>query len=147
MSQINFELKELKCREDIYRTYEIYRHCMYMPTEDKFKRKTNDFLGCGARFFTCSYQNNPGGVIAVSFAENYGIEILGISVAPSLRGKGIGSYMIKTIAEAYKPTYIYAETDKAAVDFYKKNGFTVTESVETYGSKTIIRYKCELPVT
>ena len=37
-------LIELTHKNDILQTYEIYKHCMFMPTEEKFNKKVEQFL-------------------------------------------------------------------------------------------------------
>jgi ribosomal protein S18 acetylase RimI-like enzyme len=82
--------------------------------------------------------------MVVSFIEEKIIEIIGIAVDVSARGKGVGSYMINQIVKYYGLISVYAETDNDAVGFYLKNNFSVTEFYETYGDETVLRYKCEL---
>ena len=81
--------------------------------------------------------------MAVSFMEQKNVEILGIAVELSARGKGIGSYMIKQVIDNYDLSAVYAETDQDAVGFYRNIGFCVLEFSETYDEETVIRYKCE----
>ncbi|WP_312502363.1 GNAT family N-acetyltransferase, partial [Bacillus luti] len=69
-----------------------------------------------------------------------GIEIIGankarichIAVAPQYRHKGIALRMIRKIIVMHQLTYIEAETDKEAVEFYKKIGFQVKSLGEKY---------------
>lgn len=53
-------------------------------------------------------------------------EIKHIAVSSEERGMGIGSKMINFINEHYSRITIVAETDKDAVEFYRKIGFKVT---------------------
>ena len=138
-------LIELTHKNDILQTYEIYKHCMFMPTEEKFNKKVEQFLNNNSvKIFACFSHGKIVGVMAVSFIEQKKVEILGIAVDLSARGKGIGSYMINQIVKYYGLIYVYAETDNDAVGFYLKNNFSVTEFYETYGDETVLRYKCEL---
>ena len=82
--------------------------------------------------------------MVVSFKEQKKIEIIGIAVDVSARGKGIGSYMINQVINNYGLLFVYAETDNDAVGFYQKNGFDIMEFSETYDGATVVRYKCEL---
>ena len=116
-----------------------------MPTEEKFNKKVEQFLNNNSvKIFACFSHGKIVGVMAVSFNEQKEVEILGIAVDLSARGKGIGSYMINQIVTDYGLTFVYAETDNDAVGFYQKNGFSITEFYETYGDETVLRYKCEL---
>ena len=60
------------------------------------------------------------------------IEIVHIAVALEYRGTGIGKKMIQQISQQLNPTRIKAETDKDAVDFYKRCGFSITSLGEKY---------------
>ena len=138
-------LRELTFENEVLQTYEIYKHCMFMPTEEKFNIKVNQYLNDNSvKILACFNQGEIVGVIVISFSEQRKIEIIGIAVELSARGKGIGSYMINQIVKYYGLISVYAETDNDAVGFYLKNNFSVTEFYETYGDETVLRYKCEL---
>ena len=142
---MELKLIELTHKNEVCKTYEIYKHCMFMPTEEKFNKKIDQFLNDNSiKIFACFNQVEIEGVIVVSFVEQSKIEIIGIAVDLSARGKGIGSYMINKIVNDYSLISVYAETDNDAVGFYLKNNFSVTEFYETYGDETVLRYKCEL---
>ena len=118
---------------------------MFLPTEEKFNKKIDQFLNDNSiKIFACLNEGEIEGVIVVCFVEQSKIEIMGIAVGLSARGKGIGSYMINQIVKYYGLISVYAETDNDAVGFYLKNNFSVTEFCETYGDETVLRYKCEL---
>ena len=115
-----------------------------MPTEEKFSIKAGQFLADNAvKIFACCNQDMIEGVIVVFFAEQHKIEIVGIAVDLSARGKGIGSYMINQVIKDYGLRSVYAEKDDDAVGFYRKDGFSITEFPKTYGDETVIRHKCE----
>ena len=142
---MELKLIELTHKNDVCKTYEIYKHCMFLPTVEKFNKKVEQFLNNNSvKIFACFNQGEIVGVIVISFSEQRKIEIIGIAVDASVRGKGIGSYMINQIVTYYGLTSVYAETDNDAVGFYLKNNFSVTEFYETYGNETVLRYKCEL---
>lgn len=139
------KLIELTQRNEVCQIYGIYKHCMFMPSEEKFSIKADQFLNDNSvKIFACCNQDMIEGVIVVFFAEQHIIEVVGIAVALSARGKGIGSYMINQVIKDYGLLSVSAETDKDAVGFYRKNGFSITEFHATYGNETVIRYKCEL---
>ena len=142
---MELELIELTHKNEVCKTYEIYKHCMFMPTEEKFNKKIDQFLNDNSiKIFTCFSHGKIVGVMAVSFIEQKKVEILGIAVDLSARGKGIGSYMINQIVNDYSLISVYAETDNDSVVFYQKNDFSITEFYETYDGETVVRYKCEL---
>ena len=142
---MNLKLRELTLKNEILQTYGIYKHCMFMPTKEKFNNKVDLFLNDNSvKIFACFEQDEVLGVMVVSFIEQKKIEIIGIAVNSSVRGKGIGSYMISQVVNDYGLLSVYAETDNDAVGFYQKKNFSVTEFYETYGDETVLRYKCEL---
>ena len=139
------KLIELTNKDEVCRTYEIYKHCMFMPTEEKFDKKIDLFLNDNSvKIFAYLNQGKIIGVMVVSFIEEKKIEIIGIAVEVSARGKGVGSYMINQVVNNYGLLSVCAETDNDAVGFYQKNGFNIIEFSETYGAETVVRYKCEL---
>lgn len=141
---MELKLIELTNRNEICKTYDIYKHCMFMPTEDKFNKKIDQFLNDNSiKIFACFNQDIIEGVIAIFFVEKNQIAIEGIAVDLSTRSNGIGSYMIKQVINKYNLLSVYAETDNDAVGFYQKNGFSIKEFAETYDEERVVRYKCE----
>ena len=144
MSILKLQLTELINKHGFGNAYDIYKYCMFMPTEEKFKKKIYQFSTDNSiKIFVCSHQGKVVGVIVVSFVEQYKVEIVGIAVDIAFRNRGIGSYMINCLCNDYSLISIYAETDKDAVGFYIKNSFKITAFSENYDGETIIRYKCE----
>ena len=142
---MELDLIELTGKKEICETYDIYKACMYMPTEEKFNKKIEAFLNDDSvKIFVCLYQKEIKGMVVVSFLERPKIEIIGIAVDSKARTKGIGSYMINCLVDAYGLVLVLAETDDDAVGFYRKNGFAITEIVKTYDGETVVRYQCEL---
>ena len=142
---MNLKLRELTLENEILQTYGIYKHCMFMPTEAKFNNKVDLFLNNNSvKIFACFEQDKILGVMAVSFIEQKKIEIIGIAVDVSARGKGIGSYMINQVLNNYGLLSVYAETDNDSVGFYRNNDFSIVEFSEIYGDEPVVRYKCEL---
>ncbi|MDA1533175.1 MULTISPECIES: GNAT family N-acetyltransferase [Bacillus cereus group] len=79
-----------------------------------------------------------------------GIEIIGakkarichIAVVPQYRHNGMAVQMIKEVVRMYQLTYIEAETDDEAVEFYKNIGFQIKSLGEKYPG--IERFHCYL---
>ena len=114
-------------------------------TYDTIEIEKNDTVNdIFVKIFACFEQDKIVGIMVVSFKEQKNIEIIGIAVDVSARGKGIGSYMINQVINNYGLLSVYAETDNDAVGFYRKNGFNIMEFSETYDGATVVRYKCEL---
>ena len=142
---MDLKLRELTLKNEILQTYEIYKRCMFMPTEEKFNNKVDLFLNDNSvKIFACFEQDKILGVMVVSFIEQKKIEIIGIAVNSSVRGKGIGSYMINQVVNDYGLLSVYAETDNDSVGFYRNNDFSIVEFSEIYGGEPVVRYKCEL---
>ena len=145
---MNLKLRELTLKNEILQTYGIYKHCMFMPTKEKFNNKVDLFLNDNSiKIFACFEQDEQDevlGVMVVSFIEQKKIEIIGIAVNSSVRGKGIGSYMVNQVVNDYGLLSVYAETDNDSVGFYRNNDFSIVEFSEIYGDEPVVRYKCEL---
>ena len=142
---MDLKLRELTLKNEILQTYEIYKHCMFIPTEEKFNNKVDLFLNDNSvKIFACFEQDEVLGIMVVSFIEQKKIEIIGIAVNSSVRGKGIGSYMINQVVNDYGLLSVYAETDDDSVGFYRNNDFSIVEFSEIYGDEPVVRYKCKL---
>ncbi len=143
---MELELIELTDKNEILKTYDIYKYCMFMPTKEKFNNKIDKFF-CEKtiKFFACLQQDKIKGVISVSFTEQDKVEILGIAVDASTRSKGIGSFMINKLVSDYALTFVLAITDDDAVEFYLKCGFGITKFSKTHNDgETVVHYRCEL---
>ncbi|MGE6848528.1 GNAT family N-acetyltransferase [Bacillus tropicus] len=65
-----------------------------------------------------------------------------IAVVPQYRHNGMAVQMIKEVVRMYQLTYIEAETDDEAVEFYKNIGFQIKSLGEKYPG--IERFHCYL---
>ena len=145
MHAIQLSLTEFTDKTDILQTYDIYKHCMYMPTKEKFCKKAADFQNDQTiRIFACFMQMQLVGIIVLSLDGYNRAEIVGIAVDPKHRHQGIGSFMLNRVQKKLRITSLYAETDQDAVDFYRKNSFRITAFSRHYNDKTVTRYQCEL---
>ncbi|MHC2835918.1 GNAT family N-acetyltransferase [Bacillus sp. F9_6S_D1_P_5] len=96
------------------------------------------------------YGRNKGTFYKFEETACIGIEIIGankarichIAVVPQYRHKGIALQMIKEVVRIHQLTYVEAETDKEAVEFYMKSGFQVKSLEEKYPG--IERFHCYL---
>ena len=65
---MELELIELTAKNEVCKTYDIYKHCMFMPTEEKFNKQIDQFLNDNSvKIFACFNQDKIEGVIAISF--------------------------------------------------------------------------------
>ncbi len=137
-------LNKLSTKAEILDTYEIYKHCMYMPSPDKFNKHVDLWLkDNNIKVFAFLDARQIKGVIVLSFLEQNKAKIIGIAVDETAQNKGIGTYMINTVINEFNLSFLYAETDKDAVGFYRKNGFKILEFCENLNGETVTRYKCE----
>ncbi|MGE6539177.1 GNAT family N-acetyltransferase [Bacillus luti] len=96
------------------------------------------------------YQANEGTLYNYEEKACIGIEVIGgskvrichIAVMPKYRHRGIALRMINEIVRVHQLTYIEAETDDEAVEFYKKSGFEIKSLGEKYPG--IERFHCYL---
>lgn len=139
------EFKQLTESINSEETYEIFKHCMYMPTKKKYDLKVDGWL-CNENIKVYGYfeERHIKGIIVISLEGNDVAEILGISVDTKYRNCRIGSYMIKQIVGIYSLKSLMAETDDEAVEFYRKNGFEIREDIKIYNGEESVRYVCEL---
>lgn len=137
-------LDELTHMAEASGLYEIYRHCMFLPTREKFDKKIALFLrDDSVKILVCRSHGKAVGVIVLSFAAPGSMEIAGIAVDPAARGQGVGSHMIRQAVRRYRPRHVCAETDDDAVGFYRKNGFRAAAFSEMRGGEAAVRYRCE----
>ena len=55
---MDLKLRELTLKNEILQVYEIYKHCMFMPTEEKFNNKVDLFLNdIFVKIFACFEQD------------------------------------------------------------------------------------------
>ena len=125
--------------------YNIYSACMYEPTFDKFKLKTeqmqNDSSVC---VYGYSLNEKIIGVISTRETDKT-IEIIGIAVDIKERHSGVGTKLIDYVRDKSKKSII-AETDSGAVMFYKKYGFNIEEKIVSKSNISYSRYICALNI-
>lgn len=66
--------------------------------------------------------------------------LLHIAVAPAVRRRGLGRYLLEYVVCAEGLSRLEAETDDDAVGFYRRCGFDVVSLGEKYPGVT--RYQC-----
>ncbi len=96
------------------------------------------------------YERNKATLHRYEEKAGIGIEIIGakkarichIAVVPQYRHNGLAVQMIKEVVRMYQLTYIEAETDDEAVEFYKNIGFQIKSLGEKYPG--IERFHCYL---
>ncbi|TMU87038.1 GNAT family N-acetyltransferase [Bacillus sp. BHET2] len=94
--------------------------------------------------FALEHEGEMVGCIGVEFIGLTTCEIKHLAVSPRVRGRGMASEMIQNIIDMHKVTNVLAETDKDAVLFYQKFGFTIISLGEKYPG--VERFLCEYSI-
>ncbi|MBE6897852.1 MAG: GNAT family N-acetyltransferase [Ruminococcaceae bacterium] len=140
---MQIELLELTTQNELLPLYNVYKGCMYLPNEDKYREKVQSWLmDDWIRIFACVHGSKRKSLLVLKFTSTDQAEIIGISVEEGSRNQGIGSFMIREIQLRFPNIKLNAETDRDAVVFYKKNGFQITEIQKNYNGETVTRYLC-----
>lgn len=87
-------------------------------------------------------ESEVAGCIGLEFLSPKRCEIKHIAVSLDHRGIGIGSKMISFVLEKHSLSFMFAETDKDAVNFYENYGFKITSLGEKYPG--VERFRCIL---
>lgn len=117
--------------------YEIYAACMYLPTPQKYRALTDEYLSDpDVRCFGAFEDGNLTGILIVRSGE-----ILGIAVHSGKRTQGVGRALIQHALHSFST--LAAETDSEAVDFYRRCGFKCTAFERIFPNGSCIRYKCK----
>ncbi|WP_102027774.1 GNAT family N-acetyltransferase [Salirhabdus sp. Marseille-P4669] len=113
----------------------------FATSEKYVEQECELYIQSSARkLYGYEFEDQVVGCIGIEFISPSYCEIKHIAVSPNLRGKGIGSKMIRFIMEEYSLSIMTAETDKDAVNFYKKIGFKITSLGEKYPG--VERFQC-----
>ena len=111
------------------------------PDEERVKRVLEQYNNDESRILFGKIKNNElVGIIGVIWLSKCEVELKHISVKSSNRRQGVGKEMINEFIEENHIKRVEVETDKNAVDFYKKIGFNITSLGEKYPG--VERFKC-----
>ena len=115
---------------------------VFNPTPDRLLSRAEKYQADDkTSVYAYSKSGEYKGIIVFKIEDNTA-EILDIAVKSEYKGKGIGSMLIDYIFSKFAVSKITAETDDDAIGFYKKYGFTVTDTKVNHDTK---RYVCEYP--
>ena len=114
---------------------------IYNPTPERLKHRAEKYSADKNIFvYACKKDGIYVGIVVFG-TKNDTAEILDIAVKPEYRKNGIGKRLVEFILNQFPVDTITAETDKDAIGFYKKCGFTITSVGEVCGTE---RYFCQL---
>ena len=80
------------------------------------------------------------GCIGLALGADGSAVVQHIAVAPAAQRQGLGRSLIESVAALYELTGLSAETDRDAVDFYRRCGFDVASLGEIYPGTE--RFRC-----
>ena len=136
--------RELTEWEELAGGYAVFCHCLYQPTKEKYFQKAEGWLQDERiKVYAAVEENRLLGMIVLCI-QGQQAEIVGISVCPQERHRGIGSWLIEWAMQKYNLTSLTAQTDGEAVGLYRKVGFTTKEERVQYGTQSVLRYRCLL---
>lgn len=106
---------------------------VYRPTAERLAQICERYrTEPGWRMLGCRSGEEIVGCLGLSFGPADQATIRHISVAPDRRERGIGSAMIRYTVATFALIHLSAETDRDAVEFYRKCGFAVQSLGELY---------------
>lgn len=117
----------------------LLKPSVFKPTPEKLKvRAEKYFNNPNTYIYAC---RDGGKYIGIVVLEVVGTNatVLDIAVDEACRKQGIGSALLSFILENFNISELTAETDDDAVGFYKKFGFSITETKTVYDVR---RYLC-----
>ncbi|KOP68493.1 GNAT family N-acetyltransferase [Paenibacillus lautus] len=132
-------LMDYKDRKEIIN---LLAECMYPDNKrviQEYERYKND----KSRILLGRMENHElVGLIGIIYQTDYEIELKHIAIKSNNRRKGLGKKLIMEFMEENLIRRMEAETDKNAVNFYRKIGFNITSLGEKYPG--VERFKCTL---
>lgn len=134
MMQIQ-RIKEISDQE----VYQFLSYCM-SPKPERIIHECKNYKTLKNReLYGIYFENELTGIIGL-IHHTLETELKHIAVHPNHGNKGLGSKLIEEIQKLTSSAPIIAETDREAVNFYKKNGFIITSLGEKYPG--VERFKC-----
>ena len=103
--------RELTEWEELEGGYAVFCHCLYQPTKEKYFQKAEGWLQDERiKVYAAVEENSLLGMIVLCI-QGQQAEIVGISVCPQERHRGIGSWLIERAMQKYNLTSLTAQTD------------------------------------
>lgn len=141
------KIKKLSTLKELQDGYKIFCHCMYQPTEEKYRKKMTEWMEeKNTIVYAAMEANGIKGMVVFRLCQDNTAEIMGVAVHPAYRLQGIGSALIRQVAKEYGIEKTVAETDDDAVLFYQKSGFDIQKTERRFLGEKAVRYTCTLTV-
>jgi ribosomal protein S18 acetylase RimI-like enzyme len=120
----------------------LLAECMY-PDEQRVIAEYDKYRNDPSRSLLGKTENQQlVGLIGVIHQAVDEVELKHIAIQSDYRRQGLGKKLIMAYMEQYPIRKMEAETDKDAVDFYRRIGFNITSLGEKYPG--VERFKCIL---
>lgn len=120
--------------------YEFLSYCM-SPVHERIENESSNYrTNVDRELYGIFVENKLVGITGLIRGQQE-IEVKHLAIHPGFRKQGMGRQLLYFVMESAKPHKLIVETDKDAVDFYKKMGFTITSLGEKYPG--LERFKCE----
>ncbi|NHN35448.1 GNAT family N-acetyltransferase [Paenibacillus sp. S3N08] len=126
-----------------YKDFSEVKHLMadMWADDERINNEFKKYLENDSRVLLGSFNNDElVGLIGVIYESIDELELKHIAIKSNYRGKGICSEMINEYIKTKKIIRMKAETDKDAVGFYKKLGFSIMSFGEKYPG--VERFEC-----
>lgn len=132
-------LKEYKDQKEIFN---LLAECMYTD-ERRVIQEYEQYINDGTRILLGRIENHElVGLIGILNTSNEEIEIKHIAIKSGNRKRGLGKKLIQEYIRENQIRRVEAETDKDAVDFYRRLGFNITSLGQKYPG--VERFQCSL---
>lgn len=122
------------------RILELIRTGVFRPTAEKVTRLLEEIRADSGRFYICTDDPGPVGLLVAVETSKCRFEIRNIIVEEAHRRRGVGRRLVYALIASCEMPVIGAETDDDAVAFYHSMGFRVQSLGEKYPG--VIRYRC-----
>ena len=131
---------DLKGYQPSKEVIDLLAECMW-PDDERINNEYRRYMNDNSKILLGKVTNNVlVGLIGITYSSAYQIELRHIAVKQGYRNQGLGKDMLTDILKKRNLTEIAAETDKNAVNFYRRTGFHITSLGEKYPG--VERFHC-----
>ena len=123
--------------------FDIYSACMYHPTWEKFYQRGLLFIkDPQVTVWGFMEDGHILGLIVIRKKQKQSGVLEGIAVSPAQQRNGLGRELIAQAYFVLSLSFLQAETDDDAVEFYRRCGFHTELFYKKYNGKQYRRYRC-----